>query len=326
MSRTLIQNGTVVTATDTLPRRRAASRTRRSPPIGTALAAAGGPRRSTRPGKYVLPGRHRRAHAPRHAVRRHDVGGRLRDRHDRRGARRHDVRSSTSRSSTRASRCAQALRRLDEEGRGQGRDRLRLPHDHDGAHRAASRRRWTRWSREGVTSFKLFMAYPGVFMLDDALDLPRDAADAARTAARSACTPRTAASSTCSSSARSREGQTAPKYHALTRPAARRGRGDGPRDRARRDGGRPDLHRPPLRRRGARAGDGGARPRPARVRRDLPAVPLPLLRELRGARLRGREVRHDPAAARRRATRRRSGAASPATTCRRSRPTTARSA
>ena len=50
---------------------------------------------------------------------------------------------------------------------------------------------------QGVTSFKLFMAYPGVFMLDDASDLQGAAADRARTAGRSACTPRTAASSTC---------------------------------------------------------------------------------------------------------------------------------
>ena len=30
--------------------------------------------------------------------------------------------------------------------------------------------------REGVSSFKLFMAYPGVFMLDDADNIPRNAA------------------------------------------------------------------------------------------------------------------------------------------------------
>ena len=73
--------------------------------------------------------------------------------------------------------------------------------------------------RQGVTSFKLFMAYPGVFMLDDAQHLQGAAADRARTAARSACTPRTAASSTCWCSGRSPKGKTAPKYHALTRPA-----------------------------------------------------------------------------------------------------------
>ena len=46
--------------------------------------------------------------------------------------------------------------------------------------------------KQGVTSFKLFMAYPGVFMLDDASIFGRCGAPA-RTAAPSACTPRTAA-------------------------------------------------------------------------------------------------------------------------------------
>ena len=57
--------------------------------------------------------------------------------------------------------------------------------------------------REGVTSFKLFMAYPGVFMLDDASIFRALLRTRARTAARSACTPRTAASSTCWCSGRS---------------------------------------------------------------------------------------------------------------------------
>ncbi len=61
----------------------------------------------------------------------------------------------------------QALGSLDEEGGGQGRDRLRLPHDH---HRPARSGRGGD-GRDGrpraITSFKLFMAYRGVFMLDD---------------------------------------------------------------------------------------------------------------------------------------------------------------
>ena len=107
---------------------------------------------------------------------------------------------------------------------------------------------------------------------------------------------------------------------------ARRGRSHAPRHRARRDGRRAGLHRPPLGRRGARDGDRGARPRPAGLRRDVPAVPVPVVRQLRGARLRGREVRDEPAAAPRRRRRIGCGAASRSTTCRRSRPTTARSA
>ena len=43
-----------------------------------------------------------------------------------------------------------------------------------------------------MTSFKLFMAYPGVFMLDDA-SIFRAILRAGEKAARSACMPRTAA-------------------------------------------------------------------------------------------------------------------------------------
>jgi dihydropyrimidinase len=43
-----------------------------------------------------------------------------------------------------------------------------------------------------------------------------------------------------------RKGQTAPKYHALTRPTRAEGEATGPRHRPRGDGGRTDLHRAPL--------------------------------------------------------------------------------
>src|ERR1700719_2562433 len=71
--------------------------------------------------------------------------------------------------------------------------------------------------REGITSFKLFMAYPGVFMLDDASIFK-----AMRTSA-------TAAAMVCMHAENGdaidvivkqalAEGKTGPKYHALTRP------------------------------------------------------------------------------------------------------------
>ena len=71
--------------------------------------------------------------------------------------------------------------------------------------------------REGVTSFKLFMAYPGVFMLDDASIFK-----AMRTSAK-------AGAMVCMHAENGgaidvivkqalAEGKTAPKYHALTRP------------------------------------------------------------------------------------------------------------
>ena len=95
-----------------------------------------------------------------------------------------------------------------------------------------------------------------------------------------------------------RKGQTAPKYHALTRPTRAEGRGHRPRHRPRRDGGRADLHRAPLLLGRAREDQAGPRHGPARLRRDLPAVPLPVLRRLRAAGLRRREVRDVAAAAR----------------------------
>ena len=58
-------------------------------------------------------------------------------------------------------------RRLARQGRGQLRDRLRLPPDHRRRRRRLARRRWTSSSTRGITSFKLFMAYPGVFLSDD---------------------------------------------------------------------------------------------------------------------------------------------------------------
>ena len=81
--------------------------------------------------------------------------------------------------------------------------------------------------------------------------------------------------------------------------------------------------------RGRRAGGRGARPRGKRVRRDLPAIPVPEPRgSPRRAGLRGREVRvlHLPCARSTSTIRRTSGASCVRTTCRWCRPTTARSA
>jgi dihydropyrimidinase len=64
-----------------------------------------------------------------------------------------------------------------------------------------------------------------------------------RTAARSACT-RERRRHRRPGAARAAEGKTAPKYHALTRPARAEAEATAPRDRARRDRRRPDLHRP----------------------------------------------------------------------------------
>ena len=79
--------------------------------------------------------RHRRPHAPRHAVRRHDVGRRLRDRHDRGGAWRHDD-AHRLRDSGLRRRALSGVRRLDEARRGEGGHRLRVPHDRARAERS----------------------------------------------------------------------------------------------------------------------------------------------------------------------------------------------
>ena len=71
--------------------------------------------------------------------------------------------------------------------------------------------------REGVTSFKLFMAYPGVFMLDDATIFK-----AMRTTAKNGAMICMHAENGGAIDVIVRqalaEGKTAPKYHALTRP------------------------------------------------------------------------------------------------------------
>ena len=78
------------------------------------------------------------------------------------------------------------------------------------------------------------------------------------------------------------------------------GRGHAPRDRAGRAGRGAGLHRPPQRARGAERRARGAQPRRARLRGDLPAVPLPVPRRPGPAGVRGGQVRLLAAAAPRR--------------------------
>ena len=178
---------------------------------------------------------------------------------------------------------------------------------------------------DGITSFKLFMAYPGVFMVDDA------------TIFKAMLKTRENGGLICMHAENGgvidtlvkealRKGERAPKYHALTRPTRAEGEATGPGDRARGDGRRARLHRAPVVRGRAREGQAGARHGAAGLRRDLPAVSVPLLRRLRARRLRGREVRDVAAAAREVAPGRALEGHRRATTCRSSRPTIARSA
>ena len=178
---------------------------------------------------------------------------------------------------------------------------------------------------EGITSFKLFMAYPGVFMVDDAtifkaLLRTRENGGLICMHAENGGVIDTLVKEAL------RKGQTAPKYHALTRPTRAEGEATGRAIALAEMAGVPDLHRPPLLLRRAREGEAGARHGPARLRRDLPAVPLPLLRRLRAAGLRGRQVRDVAAAAREVEPGRALEGARRRTTSRSSPPTTARSA
>ena len=71
--------------------------------------------------------------------------------------------------------------------------------------------------REGVTSFKLFMAYPGVFMVDDA-SIFKAIRSAAKTGAMVCMHAENGGAIDVIVKQALAEGKTAPKYHALTRP------------------------------------------------------------------------------------------------------------
>src|SRR6202166_3224189 len=76
--------------------------------------------------------------------------------------------------------------------------------------------------REGVTSFKLFMAYPGVFMLDDATIFKAMLPDAKHGGMICMHAENGGAIDVLVQRALA-EGKTAPKYHALTRPTTAEG-------------------------------------------------------------------------------------------------------
>ena len=155
---------------------------------------------------------------------------------------------------------------------------------------------------EGVTSFKLFMAYPGVFMVDDA------------TIFKALLKTRDNGGLICMHAENGgvidvlvqealRRGETAPKYHALTRPTRAEGEATGRAIALAEMAGVP-IYIVHLSCADALEKVKQARDmRPARVRRDLSAVPVPVVRRLRTPGVRGREVRHVAAAAREACTR-----------------------
>ena len=149
---------------------------------------------------------------------------------------------------------------------------------------------------QGVTSFKLFMAYPGVFMLDDAsifkamLRTGKNGGTICMHAENGGVIDVLVKKALA-------EGKTAPKYHALTRPARAEGEAT---HRAIALAEMADVPVYIVHLSAAEAlemvTEARDRGLPA-YRGNVPAVSVPLLRQLRGAGLRGGEVRDEPAAA-----------------------------
>jgi dihydropyrimidinase len=151
--------------------------------------------------------------------------------------------------------------------------------------------------REGVASFKLFMAYPNVLMVDDAT-IFKAMRQTAKNGALICMHAENGSVIDVIVQQALAEGKTAPIYHALTRPtraeaeAVHRAIAHG------RDGRSSCLHCASLQRRRAESGARSARSRPARLCRNLPAVSAALARRCGRQRLGRREVCLYAAAAR----------------------------
>ena len=178
---------------------------------------------------------------------------------------------------------------------------------------------------EGVTSFKLFMAYPNVLMVDDGVCFY-----VMREAAKHGAVVCVHAENGYAINVLVQEavaaGNTAPKYHYLTRPPELEGEATARAITLAEYAGAPLYVVHVTCAPGAACDRRGARPLRPGPRRDLHAVPVPDQRGAGAAGLRGREVRVHAAAARQGASGRRSGAACGEATSRRCPPTTARSA
>ncbi len=219
-------------------------------------------------------GRHRRAHAHADAVRRHRGVRHVRDRHPRRGVgRRHDDRR-LRRAEHRRQRAGRA-RRVARQGRRRVRDRLRVPPDHRWRRRGVAEGDDVPRRQRGHHELQAVHGLPGRPLLrrrpDPAGDAERlrvrgDDHDARRERHRHR---------------RARRPVDRPRRHRsevpLAHPARRvGGRGDAPGDRARQGRRqRAALHRAHVGLGGAGRGRRRAARRPQRVRRDVPAVPLP---------------------------------------------------
>jgi dihydroorotase-like cyclic amidohydrolase len=147
---------------------------------------------------------------------------------------------------------------------------------------------------EGVTSFKMFMAYPGVFLVDDATIFR--AMSAAGERGGLICMHAENGIVINEIIKRALERPDRAEVSRIDTTDDRRSRRRASRDRDRRDGGVARVHRSPLLCRRAQPGAPGARSRHPGVRRNVPAVSLSLDRQLRRTRIRRREVCDDAAA------------------------------
>ena len=222
---------------------------------------------------------------------------------------------------------ARGARHLARQGRGQCARRLRFPHDRD-RRAAAGARRDGRDGARGRHQLQAVHGVSGRAAARRSVDLPRHAARR-RIGRAHLHARRDGAADRRARRARPRRRPHGADLSRADPARGRRGDGHGPRDRARRDGQGAGLHRAPVGAARARARHGGARSRPARLRRDLPAIPVPLAKTICAART-ATSSRAPSTCARRRCDRSTTtiicGAAWPTTTCRSSRPTTARSA
>ena len=125
--------------------------------------------------------------------------------------------------------------------------------------------------REGVASFKLFMAYPNVLMVDDAT-IFKALQQTAKNGALICMHAENGIGDRCDRAAGAGRGQDCADLSRADAADKRRGRGGASRDCDGGDGRRADLHRASFERRCAEPGARGARPRTAGVCRDLPAV------------------------------------------------------
>ena len=317
----LIKNGTIATAAD-LYTGDVLVEGERISTIGTSLTMPAD-RVIDASGKLRAAGRHRRSHPPRHAVRRIEISRRLRVGHDCGSVRRHDV-DRRFRDPVQGTDAAPRLGDVDAEGRGQGRDRLRLPHDRDRSDRPGRERD----GRARAPGRHLVQALHGLSRRVHARrrEHLQSAAENGQERRHDLHARREWRRHRRAREKGARRGQDCAEVSRADATAASGSGGHAPGDRARRDCRRSHLHRPPLGRRGAGDGHRSTRPRPACIRGDLPAVPVPLLRQLRRTRFRRREICDEPAAAARRRRRIVSGGGWRSTTSRRSRPITVRSA